>query len=196
VHILGYDFDLESPAIHKLCERHVIRRQKRNQKILENLSRLKMPIMQEELLQVPEHAIGRPHIAALMLQKGYVSSIKQAFQSYLGDGKSCFESGEQISAEETIETIHQGGGKAFIAHPHLMASKKKVKVLLNLAFDGLECYYGKFLLDQEKKWLDLAKEKNLLISGGSDFHGLNHYAILGSSWIDEVTFHKIFQRLL
>jgi 3',5'-nucleoside bisphosphate phosphatase len=196
VHILGYDFDLLSSSIQVLCEKHRLRRKERNKAILEKLSRLQMPILEEELLEMGERSIGRPHIAKLMVQKKYVPTIKQAFNRYIGDGKPCFAPGKEISAEETIAVIHEGGGKAFIAHPHLLGHAAKTKRLLELKFDGIECHYARFLPEQESRWLKIAKEKNWLVSGGSDFHGSNkEYIELGCSWVNEVIFHQIFQRL-
>jgi predicted metal-dependent phosphoesterase TrpH len=195
VHILGYDFDLDSSSIQKLCQRHQQRRIKRNKKILEKLGRLGMWIFEEELLAIKGHTVGRPHIALLMIKKGYVSTLKEAFNLYIGDGKPCFDPGESISAEETISVIHQGGGKAFIAHPHLLENARKVKELLKLPFDGIECYYANLPQEREKRWIRIAKEKGWLISGGSDFHGTaKEYIQLGCSWVDEEAFHRIFQR--
>ncbi len=197
VHILAYDFDLHNPAIKKLCERHSVRRTERNRAILHNLSRLGMPIFEEELLAMGEKSIGRPHIAFLMMQKKYVASIREAFNVYIGDGCPCYVPGEAISSEETISIIHQGGGKAFIAHPHLLVHANKIKLLLELPFDGIECHYAKFPPEKEKKWIKIAQEKNWLISGGSDFHGTaKEYIQLGCSWVNEETFHKIFQKPL
>ncbi len=197
VHILGYDFDLNSPDIHALCHKHLERRKERNRRIIKNLHRLHMEIDEEKLLCQGKGTIGRPHIAALMVEKGYVTTIRQAFDLYIGDGKSCFDAGDAISSEETIDVIHRAGGKGFIAHPHLLKHTNKIKDLLKLPFDGLECYYAKFPLDQENKWLHLAKEKGWLISGGSDFHGgVKEHIPLGCSWVDEETFGRIFQRRL
>ncbi len=197
VHILGYDFDLKSPAIQKLCDRHQKRRRDRNKRILEKLSRLSMQIPEEELLSMQEGTVGRPHIAKLMVQKGYVSTIKQAFHLYIGDGRPCFDPGEEISSEETIDAIHQGGGKAFIAHPHFLKHTGKIKELLKLPFDGIECHYARFSSDEGKWWTKTVKEKGWLMSGGSDFHGsTKEYIPLGCSWVDEETFHRIFQKLL
>jgi predicted metal-dependent phosphoesterase TrpH len=195
IHILGYDFDLSSPAIHNLCDRHQLRRRARNKTILDKLSRLSMPIAEEELLAIGERTLGRPHIAQLMIKKGYVSTIKEAFNLYIGDGRPCFEAGEGIASGETISIIHQGGGKAFVAHPHLLEHANKIKELLKLPFDGIECHYAKFPADQEKRWIRIAKEKGWMISGGSDFHGsVKDYIQLGCSWVDKESFHKIFQR--
>jgi 3',5'-nucleoside bisphosphate phosphatase len=196
VHVLAYDFDLNSPHIYALCKRHQERRTARNKAILEKLSRLSMHILEEELLAFGGHTLGRPHIAQLMIQKKYVSTFTQAFQ-LIGDGKPCFDPGVGISTEETIAIIHQAGGKAFIAHPHLLEHANKIKELLKLPFDGLECYYGRFLADQEKRWIKLAKEKGWLMSGGSDFHGtVKEYISLGCSWVNEECFNQIFQKVI
>jgi predicted metal-dependent phosphoesterase TrpH len=194
VHVLGYDFQLTHPELLSLCHWHRLRREKRNRVILEKLSQFKMPIEEKELNKKGA-LIGRPHIAQLMVEKGYVTSIAQAFQLYIGDDKPCFYRGESISTEETIGVIHRAGGKAFLAHPHLLTHTSKIKELIKLPFDGIECYYGKFSKDQEKRWIKLAQEKGLLISGGSDFHGaVKSYISLGCSWVDETSFHQIFTR--
>ncbi len=196
VHILGYDVLLDNPALIAFCERHRNRRLLRNQAILEKLSRHKMPISEEELLRRGT-LLGRPHIAQIMVDKGYVTSIRQAFQLYLGDDLCCYERGDSISSEETVALIHQAGGKAFLAHPHLMDHQSKIRELLKLPFNGIECHYAKFPRDQEKRWIKMAKEKNMLMSGGSDFHGtVKSYIPLGCSWVDEPTFDAIFQRRL
>ena len=197
VHILGYDFDLNSPEIQHLCTRHQQRRSLRNKKILEKLSRLGMLIFEEELMKVGEKTVGRPHIAQLMVQKGYVGSIREAFNRFIGDGKPCFDAGEGISVEETISIIHQGGGKAFIAHPHLLKHANRIKELFKLPFDGIECHYAKFPAEQEARWIQISKERGWLMSGGSDFHGsVKDYIQLGCSWVDETCFRKIFQHLI
>ena len=198
VHVLGYDFDLENKELHEFCQIHMLRRRDRNQRILEKLEKKGMTLNLEEIeskntaIKVP---IGRPHIAMSLIEKGYVKSIQEAFNQYLGDGKSCFDPGTPMSTDLTLETIHRAGGKAFIAHPHLMGSGNHVLKLLKKPFDGIECYYAKCPPDQERKWLRMAKEKNLLISGGSDFHGNIKPGIpLGCSWVNEESFMKIFEK--
>jgi predicted metal-dependent phosphoesterase TrpH len=196
VHVLGYGFDLDSTPIHNLCVRHQQRRMLRNRTILERLSRLGMSISEEELLATSGRTVGRPHIAQLMVQKGYVSSIKGAFDRYIGDGKPCFDPGVGMTVDETIKIIHEGRGKAFLAHPHLLEHGNKIKELLKLPFDGIECYYAKFPLAQEARWIQAAEKRGWLMSGGSDFHGsIKDYIPLGCSWVGEETFHKIFQHL-
>jgi 3',5'-nucleoside bisphosphate phosphatase len=196
IHVLAYDFDVKNPSLKAFCEKHRERRKDRNHIILEKLRRLNMLLDENELNNMG-HMIGRPHIARLLLKKGYVSSVKEAFQLYIGDLKSCYYRGPGFSIEETLSLIHEAKGKAFIAHPHLLHSSSTVKNLLKLPFDGIECHYAKMPPDQERKWVRMAKEKNLLMSGGSDFHGdFSDHNALGSSWVDEGNFHKIFQNLL
>ena len=198
VHILAYGVSLNSESLHAFCARHQERRTQRNQRILDKLTARKMPITADELIQdnLQSKTIGRPHIAKLMIKKGYVKTIKEAFTTYIGDGKSCFDEGESFSVEETINLIHEAGGKAFLAHPHLLHNAKATRELLELPFDGIECHYAKFTPDIEKQWVKAAQSKGLLMSGGSDFHGEDkHYLPLGSSWVDEASFRKIFPNL-
>jgi len=198
VHILGYAMDPHCPQLVALCTRHKQRRLERNKRILSKLTAHGMPISQEELLgDIHAQVIGRPHIAHLMIKKGYVASVAEAFHRYLGDGKCCFDAGEAFSVDEAIDIIHQAEGKAFIAHPHLIQRKKILRELLKKPFDGLECYYGAFELHQNRKWLELAQQQGWLISGGSDFHGDSKpYIYLGSSWVNEEAFLRIMGKSL
>ena len=138
--------------------------------------------------------MGRPHIAQAMLLKGYVGSIKEAFHKYLGEGKKCYVPGDRVSVDETIAVIHAARGKAFIAHPHLLTAAFPIEKLLMRPFDGIECYYGNLALKLAEPWLEIAKKKGWLVSGGSDFHGeVKPQSVLGSSGVDQATFYQIFQ---
>ncbi|MCF7853071.1 MAG: PHP domain-containing protein [Simkaniaceae bacterium] len=192
IHILGYHFDHLNEAIQDLCKRHVIRRQERNLLILERLRGRGIRIEPEELKQKAAGVIGRPHIAKIMVEKGAVGSIQEAFEEYIGDNKPCYVPGASFFIPETIDMIHQAGGKALIAHPHLIRNKSVVKKLIQLPFDGIEAYYARFPLDQEREWLEIAEKKGWLISGGSDFHGtIKPHNPLGSSWIGLEEFKKL-----
>lgn len=194
VHVLAYNFDIKNHELTRLCQRHQNRRKERNRKILRKLRNQGFLIEDEELEKHQEvGVIGRPHIASLMIKKGFVSSIKEAFNKFLGDGKSCFDAGECFSIEETLKIIKGASGKSFIAHPHLVKKGKLIKEVLKRPFDGIECYYGIFSRKDNQKWLDIASEKKWLISGGSDFHGDSKpQNRLGSSFVDYETFTKIF----
>lgn len=171
VHVLGYAFDYTHPALLDLCQKHKTRRYDRNRQILEKLNREGCKITQEELDNQAEGTTGRPHIAALMVAKGYVKDVTTAFHKYLGDGKKCYVAGYNMSVEETLDVIHAAKGLAFLAHPHLHKNPKLIRKILELPFDGMECTYANMSKEQNAPWLELAKSKNLRISGGSDFHG-------------------------
>ena len=188
VHILGYGMDPKSEAMQKLQEHHKRRREKRNKAILDKLE--KKGFLIDDL--PTEGVVGRPHIAQKMVEKGFVKDIREAFHQYLGDGKSCYVVLDMVSVLDTITAIHEAGGKAFVAHPHLQISVNFVKEILKFPFDGLECYYGNFFPHHERRWLQLAESKKLLISGGSDYHGsIKPNIELGSSWVDMPTFDRI-----
>lgn len=193
VHILAYSFALSSPLIHSFCQRHHQRRQERNQRILDLLTQHGMPLTVEDL-STSTHSVGRPHIALAMQKKGYVSTMQQAFHTYIGEGKPCYARGEAVSVEETLTIIHQAQGLAVIAHPHLIENVGIVKDLLEMNFDGIEGYYGRFSPSEHERWLKIGARKGWMITGGSDFHGTIKPTLpLGCSWVNEETF-SILQR--
>jgi predicted metal-dependent phosphoesterase TrpH len=198
VHILGYDFIIDHPAITVLCERHKNRRLDRNLAILKNLQKLGILITEDELYsKFQDRSVGRPHIAQLLVDKGACHSIEQAFKEYLAEGKKAYAQGEMISVVETIDIIRQAEGKAFIAHPHVIRKQNIIRALKEMAFDGIEVFYARYTKNEVLRWLNLAQEKKWLKSGGSDFHGdFKTFNQLGSSWVDEEAFDLIFQRPL
>ena len=199
IHILGYDFSLRDQGIRDYCTRQQMKRRHRNLEILDKLRRLQIIIEESELLALHDKAstLGRPHIATLMMQKGYVKSIQEAFSYYLGDNKCCYVPGEPFPVEEALGIIHAAGGKAFVAHPHLFSDATVVREILHFPFDGLECHYARCPAHKEKRWFKMVREKNLLYSGGSDFHGtVKPHIPLGCSWVNESAFYSIFQKNL
>lgn len=202
VHILGYDFDIHHPLILQVCALHKERRLKRNREILAKLQSKGMKVSEEELAQKTKgKSAGRPHIAALLVEKGYVKTIRQAFDKWIGEERPCYAPGQPFPIEEGISAIQKAGGKAFLAHPHLaeMVYPKPVPwdEIFRLPFDGIECYYGNFPASSARRWTEIAQKKGWLCSGGSDFHGETKPEIeLGSSLVDENMFNKIFQHPL
>lgn len=198
VHILAYSFSLLSPLIQSFCQKHHVRRTERNRAILERLASQGIPLTLEDLhleLSLPSHhPVGRPHIAYVLMKKGYVSSLQQAFQTYIGERKPCYVRGDTFSVEETLDLIHRAQGLAVIAHPHLIAKERVLKELLAMNFDGIEGYYGRFPQTQQERWLKIGASKGWLITGGSDFHGdIKPMIPLGCSWIGQETFMALYQ---
>lgn len=189
VHILGYGFDINSSLLRNFLEEVQKRRHARNLAILSRLAKNKIFISEEELYKNREHskmAVGRPHIAQLMVEKGYVKDFKTAFNSYLKDGACCFVSGERYSPNEIIDLLHQVHCKAVLAHPDQLIHPGAVNDLLELPFDGIEAYYGKMASDKEQRWIKVARKKGILITGGSDYHGESKpFITLGCSWVSK-----------
>lgn len=200
IHILGYGFDFTSGCIYDFCKKHRERREKRNRNILNKLKKCGVVLQEEELKAMGQNTIGRPHIAFLLMQKKIVSSQKEAFQKYLGEGKPAYDPGESVSVEETIDCIHQAQGKAILAHPHLIQKRTIERALIKMPFDGVEGYYARLFPEQEKRWLQIGREREWIITGGSDYHGeTKPHNMLGSSWVDKETFDILyahFQRIM
>jgi len=193
VHVLGYGFDLANSSFHEFLQEVRKRRRERNERILEKLQDKGIDITKQEIKSsFPIASIGRMHIAKVMKQKGYVKTVKEAFDNYLKDKGPCYVKGEKFTTTEVIEIIKKAKGKAILAHPHLLRSSRILKELEKLPFDGVEVYYGVKPLKEEEKFLRMAKERNWLITGGSDFHGEEKpYAKIGASWIDAENLKKL-----
>ncbi len=196
IHVLGYAMQRSHAALLQLCERQKKYREERNQGIIHLLEKQQVVLSEAERKElIGSGSIGRPHFAKILLARGLVSTIQQAFDQYLGEGKPCYYAVPRISTEEAIKSIHAANGYCVLAHPHLIKPKSIVKGLLKLPFDGLECYYGRFPLHLEQRWLDMANSRGLLVTGGSDFHGSVKPTIdLGSSWVDESRFTPLWER--
>lgn len=180
LHMLGLFIDYEN---RQLVDRLDYLRSKRIDRvygILEKLNDLDFPLSTDDLhLDDTQISIGRPHIARIMANYGYVTSIREAFDLYLADGKPAFVEKEKSSVKDAIQIIHNAGGLAIMAHPISLAYTdlsdygKYIKNLIKVGMDGIEVYSTfhppEFITYLEK----LAKDLNICVSGGSDFHGAN-----------------------
>ena len=191
VHILGYSFDPDNAHFQEFCRHHREKRIERNKLILEKLKEHKMIVEEAEFMiqERDTQTFGRPHIAQVLVEKGYVKSIQEAFKKYLGEGKLCYEKGDKWPVSEGLDAIHKAGGKAVIAHPHLINRRRIIRQLLELPFDGIEVYYSRFSFTDNQVWQKIAQEKNWFMTGGSDYHGSIKPGIkLGCSYTHEESF--------
>jgi len=194
VHILGYGYDLRSASFDAFLSDIRNRRVERNRAILKKLIERKMPIGEEELLALPTQTHGRPHIAQLMVQKNYARSIQDAFQRFLKEGASCYVPGYKYTPQDAICAIREANGKAVLAHPHFYRKGSFMRKLLSQPFDGIECYYAALPKAQELPWLNIAKERGWIATGGSDYHGSIKPTALGASWVGEAVFNALLQK--
>ena len=178
-HILGYNIDICEKNITEAVDKAKKLRLQNNQRTAEALQKLGFDVKVEDARAIsPVGNIGRAHFAKVMELKGYVSSVKEAFDLYLQKGRPAFNSLRLLEPEEAIKLIHGAGGKAFLAHLHLTKMKGKeledyVVRLKNAGLDGIEGYYTEYEGSMESDYRSLAEKYGLLISGGTDFHGSN-----------------------
>lgn len=195
IHILGYSFKLDHPAITTLAQFHKTRRVERNSLIMEKLTKVGLPISLQEIeetLPHMSHQIGRAHIAYTLFKKGMIESPQEVFSKWIGEGKPCYVPSETPTVEKTVETIHEAGGFAVVAHPHLIKKRGVLKKILEFPFDGIEARYGNFLPTANQRFIDMAINRKLFITGGSDFHGeIRPHNHLGDSTTDEEVFQRI-----
>ncbi len=178
LHIVGLFIDENNPLLQRTLEELKLFRKNRNCYTLEKLQELGFAISMEEVERLATgNVMGRAHFARAMVEKGYVQTTKEAFQKYLGNGRPAYSSNQKLSPRECIRLIHQCGGLAFIAHCHFLKKEGRdfidlVEELISYGLDGLEGYYTEYTPEKQAEYLKICKEKHLLISGGSDFHGM------------------------
>lgn len=171
-HLLAYGFDSENTNFRKLMRGHRRARVDRGKWILEELSREGFELHIDEVrAEANGSNIGRPHIAAVMVNKGYVASFKEAFIRYLSNQQLGVIPSDYFSHHEVIETVKSAGGATVIAHPGQMYSEKDLEDLVKAGVDGIEVIHPSHNYELQKKMESFAKQHNLLATGGSDFHG-------------------------
>ena len=170
VHVLGYHIAYRDPC---LCSKLALFRQARlhrAQEMAAKLTRMGLPVALEEVQEMAGGAaVGRPHVAMVMLQKGYVSSVDEAFNLYIGRNGPAYAERLKLSAVEAVQTVLDAGGLPVLAHPlrvtHLLPE------LISSGLAGLEVYYPGYAAEETELLLDLAAKYGLIVTGGSDYHG-------------------------
>ena len=177
-HILGYDIHLDDRDLNRALSNLQDARKNRNPEILSRLKKLGLQLSLEEVNQeVGTAQLGRPHIAYAMLKKGYVASIDEAFDKYLGTKRPAYVDKERIECEQAIKIIRKAGGIPVLAHPALLNIENNQKLdallqnLMKIGLAGIEVYYPEHSPQQIRQYTELARKHDLLMTGGTDFHG-------------------------
>lgn len=172
MHVLGFFVDSTNGTLMKATAFLQEKRRERNLKILEKLQEQGMHIERDDFLE--NAYLGRPHIARKLVQAGYTTSIEEAFQKYLKKGESAYVNREKLSEEETVETVVKAGGIPVLAHPvTVFDPEKAIERLIPLGLKGLEVYYPTHSPEDTAYYQKLAEKYDLVMTGGSDFHGLH-----------------------
>ena len=118
-------------------------------------------------------SIGRPHIAQAMLENGYIASLKEAFEKYIGHGGPAYVEREKMTPAEAAELIVQSDGLPVLAHPFTVDEPEAMVAELKAAgLAGIEAYYNSYTADEISRLVSMAERHNLIVTGGSDYHGL------------------------
>jgi predicted metal-dependent phosphoesterase TrpH len=177
LHILGYFINPADPRLEPALAGYSASREDRNPLIVRRLQELGCDVTYEEVKALAGSAtVGRPHIAQVLLRKGYVRSVLEAFDRYLADDSPAYVSRRLPPPEEAIGLIRQIGGIPVLAHPVYTSRLKDpfeqvCATLKGLGLMGLETFYSSHNRQQTDRYRSIAREQGLLVTGGSDFHG-------------------------
>ncbi len=203
-HLLGYSIRLDDPKLNRTLEKLQQARKDRNPNIIERLNELGISITMDEVREeAGEGQLGRPHIANLMVTKGVVASIDEAFDRFLGTGKPAYVDKQRVECFAAIEIITEAGGIAVLAHPGLLDYKNDSQLdeligkLKKAGIQGVEVYYSGHTPDQTRLYAELAQRHDLLMTGGSDFHGAIQPKIeMGSGHGDLIVPYELYEKLI
>jgi predicted metal-dependent phosphoesterase TrpH len=173
VHVLGYFINYYNDEFQAKLKHFRDTRLNRGELMVKRLAELGMPIEWERVLEIANGAsVGRPHFAEALKEKGYVSTVSEAFQKYLYNGGPAFVDRQKITPVEAVEMIQAVGGLAVMAHPTYVNDLERIlEDMVKAGLVGLETYYGHYDDETVARIHDLAKKYELVPTGGSDYHG-------------------------
>ncbi len=183
MHVLGYFSGIPDAGFVADLARIREGRRDRNTRILETLAGLGMPVDAGELAAVAGDGVaGRPHIAQALVARGYVQDFREAFDQWLGKGKPAYHDRYRLGPVAAVSAIVSAGGAAVLAHPFTLklangALRAMLDSLVEAGLAGIEVFYPEHPLPLRQLYSTLAKERDLVLTGGSDFHGTMNPAI-------------------
>jgi predicted metal-dependent phosphoesterase TrpH len=187
VHFLGYFVDGSDAALQEVLRKIRDARANRAREMLARLETLGMPLDWERVqtLAGKGASIARPHIARALIEQGYVVSVSEAFEKHIGNGKPAYVDRFRLAPREAIARIHAAGGLIVLAHPAVSGTLDRIEALQELGLDGIEVYYAEHRPQDIVRLKAIAAERDLLMTGGSDFHGWNDgvHANLGEVYV-------------
>lgn len=193
LHVLGYGVDAANQQLQALLREFRQARERRGERIVEKLAEQGVRIeMARVMAKAGAGALGRPHIAEALVEAGYVVDHAQAFARYIGEGCPAYVDKFKMQPAQAIASIHAAGGLAFVAHPgYYMEDYNAFLRLLDEGFDGVEVFHPYHIPTVTTRLLGLARDRGLLISGGSDFHGFAGRDNMGEPALSFPLFERI-----
>jgi predicted metal-dependent phosphoesterase TrpH len=192
MHILGYFIDIRNRTLNERLSLLQETRAHRNPRMVQKLRELGLEITYDEVqLASGGGQVGRPHFAQVLLQNGYVNTVQEAFDRYLGKGAPAYVDKFRFDPREAVRLIRDARGIPVLAHPftlHIPLPKQLnalLTELIQLGLMGIEVYYPEHTEDQILLYKSLAEKHGLLVTGGSDYHGIGADKVeIGIGWKD------------
>ncbi|MFO8006131.1 MAG: PHP domain-containing protein, partial [Candidatus Brocadiia bacterium] len=199
VHIAGLFVDADSEELNEALLGLREARVQRVREMVGKLDQMGIVVDGEEVLRRAENgAVGRGHLAQKLVEHGYCRNVREAFDKYLAEDSPAYVPKERLTPAEAIELVHAAGGVAVLCHPGLLESvEERVPALAEAGLDAIEVHYPSHSARDEALMMELARSHDLLITGGSDFHGsLKPDIHIGQEAVSLVELHKLQQRAL
>lgn len=174
IHILGYYIDIRHKTLRKTLLDLRNGRKARVGEMVSKLNKLGYTLELADIINLAgeSKALGRPHVAAALIKKGYFSTFDDALHSLLAKGGPAYVPHYKLSPLDVIDIILEAGGIPVLAHPGLIGNDYYVRTLVARGLKGLEAYHPKHNKAMTNHYNQIARNYNLLITGGSDFHGI------------------------
>jgi 3',5'-nucleoside bisphosphate phosphatase len=175
VHVLGYFPEFQRPEFQSVLKVLRDARERRGQRMVELLNEHGVNITWDRVREIAQGSVGRPHVAKALQEAGYVQTIGEAFDKYIGNGCYAYVPRYKLTPEDAVHLVASANGLPVIAHPLELPGLEELRNwlpgLCEAGMVGLETYYGLYTPENERELLTLAYEYNLVPTGGSDFHG-------------------------
>jgi len=171
VHVLGYYIDHRQPWFQEFLTRLRDGRVKRAARMVEKLNALGISITFERVRAIAGGAVGRPHVARALIEAGVVKSTEEAFEKYIGRNGPAYIERMKVTPQEAVQIILKAGGIPVLAHPGWGVREEMIPPLVQGGLEGLEVYYPDHTPAMVTRFLEIAAQLHLLVTGGTDFHG-------------------------
>lgn len=177
IHVLAYNVDVDNAKVQEYEAFYRNDRARRAEEMVANLHQARAPISYQEVIDEAAGApIGRPHVASVLVRRGFVASIQAAFDIYLDVGKPGYAAKTPFPVAQAVEMIHAAGGTLSIAHPgRYFTDPAMFLPLVKTGVDGIEVYHPSHWHVTREFYRVMCQQHGLLVTGGSDFHGSREY---------------------
>lgn len=198
VHVLGYFIDHREVWLQEFLRRLRDGRLHRAERMVEKLNALGIKVDFARVRALAQGAVGRPHVAWAMVEAGTVKSVEEAFDRYIGRSGPAYVERMKVTPVEAVQVILRADGIPVLAHPGWGVQDAMIASLVDVGLEGIEAYYPEHTPAMQAHYLALAKQHNLLVTGGTDFHGTNlaTKAPIGGQFVPAEVIDKLKERHL